>query len=171
VFHDLRCLVSTLFILLVVELLSINSLQDAIRLSFRYMRDSKWNSTYNPYTVPWQENFQSGLIPVGALAGVDPTPAGAMDVGVVAGHSGQKDATGAFETVGERVYAVCYRQIVLGFVRVEQKADLKAGNRWTAFSHTRGKDDSVSIPSDNLYNSFQTLRRRYFNTIQKKIGL
>ena len=25
------------------------------------MRDPKWNSTYNPYTVPWPENFENGL--------------------------------------------------------------------------------------------------------------
>lgn len=85
-------------------------------------------------------------IPVGALVGVDPTPAGAMDVGVAAGHSRQKDESGAFETVGERIYAVCYRKIVLGFVGDEQTADLKPGNKWKAFGHTRGKNDGIVRP-------------------------
>ncbi|KAI1171099.1 hypothetical protein F4777DRAFT_583280 [Nemania sp. FL0916] len=42
VFHDLHCL-------------------DAIRLAMGYLRDEKWNATYNPYTIPWPQNFQEGL--------------------------------------------------------------------------------------------------------------
>ncbi|KAB8290869.1 hypothetical protein EYC80_008506 [Monilinia laxa] len=42
VFHDLHCL-------------------DAIRLTLGYLRDPKWNSTVNPYSIPWPENFKGGL--------------------------------------------------------------------------------------------------------------
>lgn len=34
--------------------------KDSIRLSFGYLRDSKWNSTYNPYTIPWPKNYNKG---------------------------------------------------------------------------------------------------------------
>ncbi|KAI4868045.1 hypothetical protein F4820DRAFT_411308 [Hypoxylon rubiginosum] len=45
IFHDLHCL-------------------DALRLSFGYLRDSQWNSTYNPYTLPWPKEFEDGLYSV-----------------------------------------------------------------------------------------------------------
>ena len=60
VFHDLHCLVSTLYYFL-LNCCRLTICKDAIRLSFGYMRDPKWNSTYNPYTIPWPENFESGL--------------------------------------------------------------------------------------------------------------
>ncbi|KAI0440085.1 hypothetical protein F4803DRAFT_578094 [Xylaria telfairii] len=42
VFHDLHCL-------------------DSLRLTFSYLRDDdRWNSTYNPYTVPWPEHYIEG---------------------------------------------------------------------------------------------------------------
>lgn len=34
--------------------------QDAIRLTLGYLRDPQWNSTYNPYTIPWPEAFVDG---------------------------------------------------------------------------------------------------------------
>ncbi|KAI6092238.1 hypothetical protein F4821DRAFT_159482 [Hypoxylon rubiginosum] len=45
VFHDLHCL-------------------DAIRLTLGYLRDDKWNSTYNPYSLPWPKEFEDGLYSV-----------------------------------------------------------------------------------------------------------
>ncbi|XXH05724.1 hypothetical protein Hte_012160 [Hypoxylon texense] len=42
IFHDLHCL-------------------DAIRITLGYLRDDKWNSTYNPYSLPWPEEFEEGL--------------------------------------------------------------------------------------------------------------
>jgi len=39
--------------------------KDSIRLTLGYMRDPKWNATYNPYTEPWPEHFEHGKFGTG----------------------------------------------------------------------------------------------------------
>lgn len=55
VFHDLHCLVSLLYLaqLVVTEIQTDPELfQDRLRQSMWYFSDDRWNSTYNPYTIP-----------------------------------------------------------------------------------------------------------------------
>src|SRR5271154_5737868 len=53
-------------------------------------------------------------IPTGAPAG-DPTPTGEGDVKIAGGHGHKSGREGEFTALGERIYAICYRKIVLKF--------------------------------------------------------
>ncbi|KAK4960804.1 hypothetical protein LTR66_012869, partial [Elasticomyces elasticus] len=79
-----------------------------------------------------------GQVPIGAAGGVDPTPEGGMNVEVAGGHGQTAGGEGEFETLGERIYAICYRKVDLKFFEGVDSAFLKSGNHWKSFSKTRG---------------------------------
>lgn len=56
VFHDLHCLVRICFRIPCSSPLKFD--KDSIRIAFDYLRDPDWNSTYNPYTVPWPGSYE-----------------------------------------------------------------------------------------------------------------
>lgn len=68
-------------------------------------------------------------VPVGAVAGVDPTPTGEMDVQAGVGHEHRAGGEGEFETIGERIYAICYRKVGFKFFKGVESAFLEPGNR------------------------------------------
>lgn len=47
------------------------------------------------------------------------------------------------ETLGERIYAICYRKIGFKFLKGASTAFLKPGNRWKPFFSSRGSDVDV----------------------------
>lgn len=84
-------------------------------------------------------------VPVGAAAGVDPTPTGEMDVQAGVGTKQGAGGEGEFETIGERIYAICYRKVGFKFFKGVESAFLEPGNRWKSFSKTRGKAQEEEI--------------------------
>ncbi|KAH6983624.1 hypothetical protein BKA56DRAFT_482926 [Ilyonectria sp. MPI-CAGE-AT-0026] len=76
-------------------------------------------------------------LPAGALAGVDPTPSGALDAGVALGHGSHHDTHADFRTTGERIYAICYRKVAFKFLKGPESVHLKSTNVWKPFARTR----------------------------------
>lgn len=65
-------------------------------------------------------------------------PSGTADIGAGAGHKGWEEVSGAAETVGERVYAICYRKVNVRCKKGKIDAKLQSGNVWKSFASTRG---------------------------------
>jgi hypothetical protein len=60
---------------------------------------------------------------------------------------------GDFRTVGERIYAICYRKVVLKFLKDirELTPSLKPGNHWTFFSQKfRGQPQQGEVVEANI---------------------
>jgi hypothetical protein len=77
-------------------------------------------------------------IPVGAAVGLDPTLTGYMDPQVAIGHQQGTHNETKFQTIGERIYAICYRKVGFKFSKVGNGAFLDSENSWKSFSKTRG---------------------------------
>ena len=61
---------------------------------------------------------------------------GSADVGGSGGHKGSVGVKADVETVGERIYAICYRRVKVSLIRGEISARLVPGNVWKSFMAT-----------------------------------
>ena len=81
--------------------------------------------------------------------GPDPTPCGLTDVELTAGHKSKADGEGELETIGERIYAICYRRVKFNFHNGVRSPYLEAENIWKLYPETRGKgpaeDEFVAV--------------------------
>ena len=79
---------------------------------------------------------------------------GSADVGGSGGHKGSVGVKADLETVGERIYAICYRRVKVSLIRGEISAKLVPGNVWKSFMATRGNaeqdDDYLEADIEEL---------------------
>jgi hypothetical protein len=61
---------------------------------------------------------------------------GEVGVGVDRGAKRGADEEATFP--GERVYAICYRRVKVGFMKKVEDVRLEQGNRWLMYTDTRG---------------------------------
>lgn len=77
------------------------------------------------------------IIPIGSTVGV---PAGGLDAKISAGREAREQVSGVTETSGERIYAICYRRVIITSRKGNLDAKLKSGNIWIP-SPTLGDDE------------------------------
>jgi hypothetical protein len=87
--------------------------------------------------------FTRDHLVVKAADKIDPIAESELAVEVTAGHGHDSGSKGNFETLGERVYAICYRKVGFKFLKGVGGAFLKSGNRWKPFFSVRGSDPTV----------------------------
>ena len=79
---------------------------------------------------------------------------GLADVGASGGHKGSLGVKADVETVGERIYAICYRRVKVSLIHGEVSARLVPGNVWKSFMATRSNaeqdDDYLEADIDEL---------------------
>lgn len=63
---------------------------------------------------------------------------GKTDAQVKGGHESSAEASGGTQTMGERIYAICYRKVNVAFKKGQIEAKLENGNVWKSFSAKRG---------------------------------
>jgi hypothetical protein len=85
-----------------------------------------------------REASGKGAAPIGQPVG-DGT--GSTDVEVEVGHKSWDEVIGATETTGERIYAICYRRVILKFCKGKLQVRLDGYNTWKPFSATMGENE------------------------------